>query len=292
MEKLTKNLIPLAIIIAVVIIAGAIIYVNPPFLSLKKEKVLSGEEVGERAINYINQNVLQGQATASLNSFEEERGLYKFKIKIDGQEIIVYATKDGKFLFPELIDLESQPPSQEQEPESPVSIPSLEGDPILGSPDAPVTIIEFSEFQCPFCGRYANETFPKIKEDYADTGKVKIVFKNFPLPSHDKAQKAAEAGECALEQGKFWEYKEKLFQNQQALSVDDLKKHAQDLGLNIEQFNSCLDSGKFAAEVGDDLKEGQAAGVSGTPTFLINGEKLLGAQPFSEFQRIIEDKLK
>lgn len=170
---------------------------------------------------------------------------------------------------------------------------SIENQPVLGNPEAKVTVIEFSDFQCPFCARYTLETYPQIKQAYIDTGKIKMVFKNFPLTSlHDNAEGAAEASECANDQGKFWEYKEKLFQNQQALSAGDLKKSAKDLGLNEDQFNNCFDSKKYSDEVSQDLKSGIEAGVTGTPTFFINGEKLVGSLPFSEFQRVIEEKLK
>lgn len=283
LKYMNKFVLPTAIIIAALIIGGVLIYGSVNKICLGQGDILTAQEAGEKAINFINQNILQGQAVASLTNIIEEEGFYKLTVDINGQEITAYVTRDGKFLFPEAINLDEQPPSS--------NLP-VEGDPVLGNPDAPVTIIEFSEFQCPFCGRYASETFPQIKKDYVDTGKVKIVFKNFPLPSHDKAQKAAEAGECAFEQGKFWEYGEKLFENQQALEIDNLKQYAQDLGLNSGQFNSCLDSGKYQEEVGEDLQEGQNVGVSGTPTFFINGEELVGAQPFSEFQKIIEDKLK
>lgn len=169
---------------------------------------------------------------------------------------------------------------------------SVEGEPVLGSPEAKVTVIEFSDFQCPFCARYVLDTFPQIKQAYIDTGKIKMVFKNFPLTSiHENAEKSAEASECANDQGRFWEYKEKLFQNQQALSLDNLKSYAKELGLNESQFNDCLDSRKYANEVSRDLQDGIVAGVTGTPTFFINGGKLVGAQPFSEFQRAIEEKL-
>ncbi|MFH1180825.1 MAG: thioredoxin domain-containing protein [bacterium] len=168
---------------------------------------------------------------------------------------------------------------------------SLEGQPMLGDPAAKVTIIEVSDFQCFYCGMHENETFPQIEKEYVATGKVKVVFINFPLYFHEYAEKAAEAAECAFEQGKFWEYKELLFKNQDALDIQNLKTYAQNLGLDGSIFNACLDSGKFAKAVEKDFQAGQDAGVSGTPTFFINGEELVGAQPFSEFQRIIESKL-
>jgi protein-disulfide isomerase len=168
----------------------------------------------------------------------------------------------------------------------------IEGEPLLGDPNAPVTIIEFSDFQCPFCAEFDASTFPQIKKEYVDTGKAKVVFKNFPLSFHQFSQSAAEAGECAQEQGKFWEYKETLFENQENLSVENLKKYAKDLGLDAQKFDSCLDSEKFKSEVENDFNEGVAAGIMGTPSFIVGSETLVGAQPFSEFQKAIEQELK
>lgn len=185
----------------------------------------------------------------------------------------------------------NSPESDIPEQENAVSF-SLEGEPSLGNSEAKVTVVEFSDFQCPFCAKFVLETFPQIKQEYIDMGKIRMVFKNFPLMNiHENAEGSAEASECANDQGKFWEYKEKLFQNQQALSVGDLKQYAKDLGMNEGQFNSCFDSKKYADEVSQDLIEGITAGVTGTPTFYINGEKLVGALPFSEFQKIIEEQL-
>jgi len=169
---------------------------------------------------------------------------------------------------------------------------SLDDDPVKGSPDAPVTIVEFSEFQCPYCGLYVRETFPKIDETYVKTGKVKYVFRDFPLTSiHPNAQKAAEAAGCAAQQGKFWEYHDILFTHQDALDVPSLKQYAADLGLDTAQFDACLDSGAMADEVAKDMADGQQYGVTGTPAFFVNGIKLTGAQPFEAFQELIEEEL-
>lgn len=169
---------------------------------------------------------------------------------------------------------------------------SLDDDPVKGSPDAPVTIVEFSEFQCPYCGYYVRETFPKIDEAYIKTGKVKYVFRDFPLTSiHPYAQKAAEAGGCAAQQGKFWEYHDLLFAHQDALDVSSLKQYAADLSLDTAQFDACLDSGAMADEVAGDFADGQTYGVSGTPAFFVNGIRLNGAQPFEAFQELIEEEL-
>ncbi len=167
------------------------------------------------------------------------------------------------------------------------------GDPSVGSKDAKVTIVEFSDFQCPYCGMFETNTYPQLKSQYIDTGKVRLVFRNFPLTSiHQNAEKAAEASDCANEQGKFWEYHAKLFANQQALDVTNLKQYASDLKLDTTKFNSCLDTGKMASAVQKDQTDGSSYGVSGTPTFYINGIKLVGAQPFSAFQTAIDSELK
>jgi protein-disulfide isomerase len=181
-------------------------------------------------------------------------------------------------------------PSAPSVPSGPVDV-SEAGNPSMGDAKAPVTIIEFSDFECPFCGRYVTQTYPQIKKDYVDTGKVRIVFRDYPLPFHSNAQKAAEAAECADDQGKFWEMHSKLFSNQQALSVANLKKYAGELALDQTKFDECLDSGKHAAEVQQDLADGSAAGVSGTPSFFVNGMLLVGAQPYSEFKKLIDAEL-
>jgi protein-disulfide isomerase len=166
-----------------------------------------------------------------------------------------------------------------------------DGDPSIGSKDAKVTIIEFSDFQCPFCERFFSQTYPQIKSAYIDTGKVRFVYRDFPLSFHAMAQKSAEAGECANEQGKFWEYHDKIFQNQQSLSIDNLKSWAKQLGLDTTKFNTCLDTDKYKTEVQNDLSDGISLGVSGTPAFFINGKPLIGAQPFAAFQQIIDVEL-
>lgn len=168
---------------------------------------------------------------------------------------------------------------------------SLDDDPVLGSADARVTIVEFSEFVCPFCGLFARDTFPQLKADYIDTGKVRFVFRDYIV--HPTAHLAAEASECAHEQGndKYWAYNEKLFQNQGSLASDNLKAYASALGLDTAQFDACLDSGKYKAEVDKDTADGQSYGVSGTPTFFINGKKFVGAQPYANFQQEIDAAL-
>lgn len=160
--------------------------------------------------------------------------------------------------------------------------------PSKGAANAPVTIVEFSDFECPFCSR-VNPTIDQVMKKYE--GKVRVVFRNYPLPMHPNAPKAGEAALCAHDQGKFWEMHDTLFDNQRALSVEDLKGYAGQLGLDQTKFDECLDSGAKAAVVKNDMAEGQAAGVSGTPAFFINGRLLSGAQPFEEFEKAIDAEL-
>lgn len=161
----------------------------------------------------------------------------------------------------------------------------------MGKENAKITMIEFSDFQCPYCARYVTETFPQIEREYIETGKVLYIFHHYPLPFHQYAQKAAEAAECAGEQGKFWEMHDKLFADQEKLTEADLKTYAANLGLNTSQFNTCLSSGQFQDEVQADMELGQSMGVNGTPSFFVNGKFVSGAQPFASFKQIIDAEL-
>ncbi len=161
--------------------------------------------------------------------------------------------------------------------------------PSKGPDTAKVTIVEFSDFQCPFCSK-ASSTVDQVMEQYA--GKVKLVFRHFPLEFHEKAPKAAEASLCADEQKKFWEFHDMMFKNQDKLSVEDLKANATTLGLDATKFNECLDSGKMKKVVDEDTAAGKKVGVSGTPAFFINGTMLSGAQPLEAFKEAIDAELK
>jgi protein-disulfide isomerase len=162
-------------------------------------------------------------------------------------------------------------------------------DPSVGNPSAPVTIVEFSDFQCPFCQRAA-PTLKEVRAKYGD--KVRVVWKDFPLTTiHPQAFKAAEAGRCAAEQNKFWELHDQMFGNQQALQPDNLKKYAADIGLDSGKFNECLDSSKYAEAVRNGVAAGQKLGVNSTPTLYINGRVLQGAQPLEAFSALIDDEL-
>jgi protein-disulfide isomerase len=161
--------------------------------------------------------------------------------------------------------------------------------PSKGPASAPVTIVEFSDFECPYCST-ARKTVEEAIAAYP--GKIRLVFRNFPLPFHSNAQKAAEAGLCADEQGKFWALHDRMFDQQEKLAVDDLKAHAKALGLDTAKFDQCLDSGKMAAKVKESVEAAHAAGVTGTPAFFVNGRLLSGAQPLEKFKELIDEELK
>jgi protein-disulfide isomerase len=161
--------------------------------------------------------------------------------------------------------------------------------PSRGPEGAPVTIVEFSDFECPYCARAE----PAVKEVLAAyPGKIRLVYRDFPLPMHPRAPKAAEAAHCAADQGKYWEMHEKLFANATKLELGDLKGYAREVGLDSGKFDKCLDSGEKAKVVEGHRKAGEDAGVSGTPAFFINGRLLSGAQPPEAFKAIIDQELK
>jgi protein-disulfide isomerase len=161
--------------------------------------------------------------------------------------------------------------------------------PSRGPANAPVTIVEFSDFQCPFCGRL-KPTMDQVLAKYGD--KVHLVFRQYPLPFHQNAQKAAEAALCAADQGKFWELHDAMFTNQQALAVTDLKAKAKELGMNADTFGQCVDSGAKAGLVLADVNAGSAVGVNGTPAMFVNGRFINGAVPLEDITKVIDDELR
>lgn len=198
-----------------------------------------------------------------------------------------------------------QPAQAPSQPGAPATIMiSLDDDPVKGDPNAPLTIVEFSDFQCPFCSRFYEQTLSQIEENYIDTGKVKFVYRDLPLDNlHPNARPAHIAAECADEQGKFWEFHDVLFENQSEwsrLSAADLQntltKYATDMGLQTQSFEICLDSQEMADEVNKDSLDAAKYAATGTPTFFIGNEKdgfvkLSGAQPFASFQFTIDSQL-
>ncbi len=184
-----------------------------------------------------------------------------------------------------------QPQVQPTAPPAYIEGVSADDDPVLGPDDAPVTIVEFSDFQCPFCKRFVDQTFAQLQQEYGD--QIRIVYRDFPLTQiHPDAQRSAEAAECADEQGKFWEMHDAMFASQAlGLGVEQLAGYAEDIDLDVDEFAECLDSGKYTDEVEKDLQDGSRYGVTGTPTFFINGYRLVGAQPFEAFKALIDREL-
>jgi protein-disulfide isomerase len=166
----------------------------------------------------------------------------------------------------------------------------VDDDPVYGPADAPITIVEFSDFECPYCQKWYAEVYERLKEQYPQ--EVRLVFRDFPIESiHANAFPAAEAANCANEQGEFWPFHDKLFSMEKGLNAEAYTQYASDLGLNVEDFNACLESGKFKPEVQSDLDFAANLGVRSTPTFFINGIALVGAQPFEVFQDVIDKEL-
>ncbi|HJR84102.1 MAG TPA: DsbA family protein [Nitrososphaeraceae archaeon] len=174
--------------------------------------------------------------------------------------------------------------------------------PAIGSLDANLTMVEFSDFQCPFCASFFSNTLSQIKTEYIDTGKIKFVYKHYPLGIHQNAKTASVASECAKEQGMFWEYHDLLLGNQTAwetLSGNDtsaaLIKYAESIGLDTTKFKPCLDSMRYERNVDADVQEGDLKSVTGTPSFFIGSEGnyilIEGAQPFESFKQVIDDLL-
>lgn len=196
-----------------------------------------------------------------------------------------------------------RPPSRG--PVQPVAISlDIGREPFKGKADAKLTLVEFSDYECPFCARHVARTMPQLENEYIKTGKVKYVFMDFPIESiHRRAFKAHVAANCAGEQGKYWEAHDRLFANRRALAPKDLLNHAESLKLDMTKFRECFDGGKHANEIRQDIAEGRKAGVSGTPTFFVGMtdpksskvqlvRMIRGAQAFSTFKTVMDGMLK
>jgi protein-disulfide isomerase len=166
---------------------------------------------------------------------------------------------------------------------------TVDDDPTLGPEDAPITLIEFSDYQCPFCTKWHDEVFFRLQEEYGD--KIRFVYRDLPLPFHPEAQSAAEAANCAWEQGDYWEFHNALFSDKYGLGVKAYQQYAADLGLDADALTGCLLDGRYADEVQADYDFAGNLGVSSTPTFFINGIALVGAQPYEVFKQVIDLEL-
>jgi protein-disulfide isomerase len=170
----------------------------------------------------------------------------------------------------------------------------------VGKDNAPLVLVEYTDYECPFCQRYHNDSFEKIKANFVDTGKIRYISRDFPLPFHQNARRSATAARCAAEQGKFWELRHTMIVNASQLQADKLGGYAQQASLDVPKFQACVDSDKFKAAIDKDIAEGSSAGVNGTPSFVLGriengklqGVRMVGAMPYAQFEAKIQDMLK
>ncbi len=283
-------------------------------ISLFSGGIAVGEDVGsnkaaQNLLSFINSQS-SGQLI-DLVGVSKKAGLYEVIISADGQSVPVYVTLDGElaFLASDGIPISGILDSgntgdqgsgnignNDLEPER-ISSVNLGDSSFIGEAEASVTIVEFSDFECPFCQKFFAETLPLIKSEYVKTGKVKLVYKHFPLTQiHPLALPAAEAAECINEQkgdAGFFEYHDKIFDNQGILSKDNLKKWAYELNVDKAKFDNCFDTEKYKSKILQETSYGSSLGVTGTPGFFIGNEQkgytfISGALPFSVFQQAVE----
>lgn len=201
-----------------------------------------------------------------------------------------------------LLEKQQRPqPQQAAAPAKPELVTIKGGGPhTLGKADAPLVLIEYTDYQCPYCKRFYDTTFAEIKKNLIDTGKVRFISRNLPLPFHGNAKKAAQAAFCAGEQGRYWEMRDSLFRNQNRLEVEAITGYANGLSLKADAFKNCMDSGKFAKEISDEAAYGGTLGITGTPTFVlgtvkgdsVEGRKIVGAQPYAAFEAQVNELLR
>ena len=257
-------------------------------ITKKKDKVIKRSTFNSLIISII---IITGIAAFFAGSFVSNLS----------SEQISQKELDNAIAELELKILEKQLPTKQ--PSIPLEI-SADNDPIIGNPDAPITIIEFSDFQCPFCARFHIQTLPTIMEEYIEKGDVKLVFRDFPLQSiHPNAVPASVAAECANEQGEFKQMHDILFEKQNEWSnletvyaIELFNQYSEQINLEQEQFSSCLSTAKYVKEIQNDLDDGRTYGVTGTPGFFIGNQQigfveLKGAQPFESFKDVIDKQL-
>jgi protein-disulfide isomerase len=192
-----------------------------------------------------------------------------------------------------------QSPQAAPAPDDKVSYKLSPGGFSMGDAKAPLVMVEYTDFQCPFCQQFHNQAFAQIKANYIDTGKIRFVSRDFPLDFHDNARRAASASRCAAEQGKYWEMRHVMIVNADQLKPDSLASYAGQVKMDVAKFKSCLDADKFKAQIDQDVAEGGVAGVQGTPSFVIgrlendklSGVRLVGAMPYAQFDAKIQEML-
>lgn len=255
----------------------------------------TSSEVMQIAEGHVTALVVEQGGVAKANTISQVNGLYavNLDININGQiqKQDVYITKDVSTmiignLFP--IDKNVRSDGTYEIPRTEIELGDREL--TIGNPDAPVTFIEFSDVECPFCARFSQDGLVGVR-NLVDEGKVYFVYKHFPLNFHPEAVPGANAIECAADQGKWIEMHDLIFENQKSLSESNYKAWASQLGLDTTEFNNCFDTSKYQDKIDADYELGRQVGVSGTPASFANGIRISGAQPFSSFESIILDEI-
>lgn len=267
-------------------------YVDQKILEMEAQKQkLSREELLEKEVGTVATKEVSDQ---EINDFLSSKGLSLNDKRIKKDDVKEYLKFRQKFEKQQQYVAKLREAARVKilvaEPEAPKMTVTTEGQPTWGSSKAPVTIVEFSDFQCPFCAR-AVPIIEKIKQEYGPE-KVRFVFHHLPLPNHNRALPASLAASCANEQGKFWEMHNLLFENQAKLEDSDIKSYAKKLGLDDAKFGECYDKKAHMDRIEASRKEGEKIGISATPSFVINGVLLQGAQPFERFKEKIDRALK
>lgn len=256
---------------------------------------VTAQVAAANVISFIN---AQGQGTVELTGVSTKGPFYEVKVKFQNQEIPVLVSLDGNYIITNPLPITPNAPvltPQQQPPANQIVDVEIGNSPSKGNKEAKVTLVEFTDYECPYCETFYKETYKDIVKDYLDTGKVRLIVKDFPLSNiHKNAQKASEAAHCAREQqgdAGYFIMHNKLFENQNKLTIENYKKWAKEMDLVPSKFDTCLDSGKYEKEVKDNLEYGASLGVTGTPTFFVNGKILRGAQPYATFKQILDSEL-
>ncbi len=282
----------LASIVLGILLLGSLIFTT------NGVRVASESEITERVSSFLNAQVDDGEVT--IDSVTKKDSFYTLTVNYKGDQVTLYSSLDGNYLFSDAIPTGATgivtPPARESsvsQGQAPRVDVRTSDAPSLGSVEAPVVMLEFSDYQCPFCKKFYDETLPLITQNYIETGKVMLVYRDFPLAIHPEAGKAAEAARCYSEQtDDYFAYHDVLFENQARLSDTNYKQWARELDVpDASAFDICLASSTYADAVTADFLYGQELGVTGTPTFYINGIPVTGAQPYSVFEQLIEAEL-
>jgi protein-disulfide isomerase len=257
----------------------------------EKDGTISSSFAKAKAHQFLEEN-LPEDAEFEIKEVIEKNQIFEIPTMFGNETLNFYMSKDGVYFFPEGIVLSQTNSITANAVSDPTRYDvSADDDPSMGSLNAPVTIVEFSDYECPYCARFWSDTLPLIKSEYVDKGLVRFVFRDMPADYHLNSRKAAEASECADDQGMFWQYHDLLYENYASLSEKKFVQYADDLRLDIEQFSSCVNSGKYSQEVQDDLFSAIELGLRGTPSFFVNGLKVEGAWPFEDFKAVIDGEL-